>query len=597
MLIGLNQAQAQQAAYYVSPTGDDSNPGTEVRPFRTISKARDAVRTINRDMRQDIMVNLRGGTYSLDQTLTLDARDSGMNGHIVIYRSYPGEEVVISGGKRISGWTRESGNRWTAKTDIPDFRQLYVNGKRAIRARGGALEGGEFYGTDGYKTTNIEMANWRNQDDIEFVYETQWERSIGKVAHITKQGSSAIVTMQQPYFTLLRIKDGIRPALPAFIENALELLDQPGEFYLDRAMHQVYYIPRPDERMEQAQVIAPVVEQLVELRGTLDEPVHDIQFKGIQFSHASWLKPSQIGLVDMQANFVITPVNLIARSGETVANLHNEYAKSPSAIVLHAAKAILFERCTFTQFGSGGIDIEYGSQNDLISGNTFYDLSGTAIQVGDVIDHHPRDPREIVKDNRLSNNYIHDVAVQYTAGVGIFVGYTSGTVISHNEINNLPYTAISMGWGWGEEDAGGGAAEYFQPFFYKDPTPSRDNQAEYNDIHDIMKEHWDGAGIYTIGDMPGTTIRGNLVHDSVGKPGGIYLDEGSAHIEVTGNIVYNVPKAMFFNNRAQNRIATCHVHDNYFDIRPADPTFPQAVADKTGLEPSYRDLLQPQHIH
>lgn len=600
ILIWASPARSQQVDYYVSPAGNDSTPGTEIQPFRTIAKARDAVRTINRNMTQDITVYLRGGTYSLDQTLMLDARDSGMNGHFVIYRSYPGERARICGGRKITGWKKDSGNRWRAMTDIPDFRQLYVNGKRAIRARGGPLQAGELYGADGYKSSDISMATWENQGDIEFVYDQEWERTISKVAHITKEGSSVIITMQQPYFTLLRLKDGIHHVLPTFIENARELLDQPGEWYLDKHTHQIYYIPRSGEEMDKAQVIAPALEKLLELRGSLDEPVRNLRFEGITFCHASWLRPSEIGHINIQANFIITPENLIARTDGFVANLHNENMKSPSGIVLHAAKAIRFERCTFTQFGSGGIDVEFGSQDNLISGCQFYDLSGSAIQVGDVIDHHPRDPREIVKDNQVLNNYIHDVAVEYLAGVGIFAGYTSGTVISHNEISNLPYTGISIGWGWGEEDPGGGGGEYFQPFYYKDPTSSRDLHCEYNHIHDIMKQRNDGGGIYTLSDMPGTMIRGNLVHDSLGEPGGIYLDEGSAHIEVTGNVVYNVTQSMTYNNKAQNRIATCHEHDNYFAVKPTDPSFPKASADKAGLEPEYRDLLGPDqrdHVH
>lgn len=586
------QGQSQQTAYYVSPNGNDSNPGTDAQPFRNLTAARDAVRATNKNMTQDIVIYLRGGTYHLDQTLLFEAKDSGTNGHNIIYKSYQGEKVSLCGGRKITGWERESGNVWKAKTDIPDFRQFYVNGVRAVRARGGMLPGAELYGGNGYKTSDVNMATWGNQSDIEFVYDVDWERSIGKVSKITQQGPSAVVTMLQPYFTLLRLKDGTRTAFPTYIENARELLDDPGEWYLDRTAHVVHYIPRPGEDMNSVDVVAPVVEKLVELKGSLDAPVHNLQFEGITFCHASWLQPSKVGLVDVQANIVYTPQNLIVRYDGWVNNLHNESAKSPSNVVLHAAKSIRFERCTFTQFGSGGIDLEYGSQDNLISGSKFYDLSGSAIQVGDVIDHHPQDTREIVKNNQIINNYIHDVAVQYVAGVGIFAGYTNGTVIAHNEICNLPYSGMSIGWGWGEEDAGGGAEDYYQPFFYKEPTPSGNLRCEYNHIHDVMLQRNDGGAVYTIGNMPGSVIRGNLIHDTVGRPGGIYLDEGSGFIEVTGNVVYNVSRSMNYNNRAQNRIATCHEHDNYFDLQPTDRGFPKAVADKAGLEPEYRDLLE-----
>lgn len=580
----------------VSPSGNDSNPGTEAQPFKSLTMARDTVRTKNKNMDHDIVVYLRAGTYEIDQTLLFDERDSGSNGHHVIYRNHPGEKVSVCGGKRIIGWEQASGAAWRARTDVADFRQLYVNGVRGVRARGGSLQDAELYEADGYKTSDGNMADWGNQSDIEFVYDLNWERTICKVNSIAKEGSGAVVTMLQPYFTVARLKDGAHPILPTYIENARELLDTPGEWYLDKSAHVVYYIPRPGEDVTSAEIVVPGIERLLELRGSINAPVHNIRFEGIRFCHASWLQPSRIGLIDVQANFVNTPENLIAREGGRVANLHNESAKSPSNIVLRAAKSIRFERCTFTKFGGGGIDLEYGSQDNVISGCELYDLSGSAIQVGDVIDHHPRDAREIVANNQIVNNYIHDVAIQYLAGLGIFVGYTDGTVIAHNEICNLPYSGISIGWGWGEEDSGGGG--YFQPFYYQDPTPSKDNRCEFNHIHNIMLERFDGGAIYTLGSMPGTIIRSNLIHDNAQEVGGIYLDEGSGYIEVTGNIVYNVVQPMKFNNKRQNRIATCHEHDNYFGTKPTAPNFPTAVAEKCGLEPDYRDLLSAnRHDH
>ena len=592
----LNRATASDSgtvpskiSFTVSPNGDDNNPGTEAHPFKTLTRARDAVRKINRTMSDDIVVGVRAGTYEIDRTLLFESQDSGNNGHSVIYKSYPGEKVLISGGKRVDGWRKISDAVWSAPVSVPDFRQLYINGVRGIRAKGSVPTDISLYKADGYKTSDATMADWKNQEDIEFVYDLVWERTICKVQKIAKDGSDTVITMQQPYFTVARIKDGAHPKLPTYIENARELLDSPGEWYLDKTEHTLHYIPRPGEDMQSAEVIVPKVETLLELRGIADSPVHHIRFEGITFCHASWLQPSRTGLIDVQANFVNTPQNLIAREGGWVANIHNESVKSPSNIVLHAARSVRFERCTFTKFGSGGIDIEYGSQDNVISGCEFFDLSGTAVQVGDVIDHHPRDSREVVKNNQIVNNYIHDVANQYIAGVGIFAGYTDGTLIAHNEICDLPYSGVSIGWGWGEEDPGGGG--YFQPFYYDEPTPSKNNRCEFNHIHNIMRQRHDGGGIYTLGNMPGTVIRGNVIHDNPEEVGGIYLDEGSGFIEVTGNVVYNVVQPMKFNNRRQNRIATCHEHDNYFGITPTASNFPTAIIERAGLEPGYRDLL------
>ena len=579
-------APAAGHTFYVSPTGDDGNPGTESKPFATITRARDEVRTVNREMKDDVVVVLRGGTYAVDATIVLDHRDGGTGGHRVIYKNHPGEAPVISGGRRITGWQPDAGARWKATTDVENFRQLYVDGKRAVRARGGPLPGAELYGRDGYKTTAVEMADWKNPTDVELCYHVVWCHTRCKVQSIKREGDRAMVTMLQPHFIHAREKEGVHVALPSYVENALELLDEPGEWYLDRSADTVYYIPRPGQDMSKVQVRAPMVEKLIELRGTLDKPVENIHFVGITFAEAGWLRPSRIGLVDVQANFVIDWKNPMKRAGGYTV-VHNEHLKSPANVVCHASKGIRFERCSFTRLGAAGINVEFGSQDNVISGCRFFDISGSAIQIGGVSkdDHHPDDKRKIVKNNAVVNSYIHDCCVEYMGGVGVSAGYTDGTIIAHNEICRLPYSGVSIGWGWGEEDAGGGAEHYYMPFEYDTPTPSGNNRVEHNHIHHVMSRLQDGGGIYTLGNMAGTVIRANHIHHNPGVPGGIYLDEGSGFIEVTGNVVYRVRTPMNYNNRAQNRIATCKEHDNFFGAPPGGP--PTA-----GLEPKYRDLLR-----
>jgi len=178
------------------------------------------------------------------------------------------------------------------------------------------------------------------------------------------------------------------------------------------------------------------------------------------------------------------------------------------------------------------------------------------------------------------------VAVEYQGGVGIFVGYTDGTRLTHNEISYLPYSGVSVGWGWGEEDAGGGAPNYFQPFRFDTPTPAANNLIVSNHIHHVLQRLEDGGAIYTLGNMPGTVIGWNHLHDNRGGPGGIYLDEGSGFIEVTGNLVYRVKVPMNYNNRAQGRNTTCREHDNYFNVAP-DKQSPSAIkklVEQTGVQ-------------
>jgi hypothetical protein len=201
----------------------------------------------------------------------------------------------------------------------------------------------------------------------------------------------------------------------------------------------------------------------------------------------------------------------------------------------------------------------------------------------------------VVRNNVIRDCRIHHVAQEYKGGVGVFAGYTDGTVIEHCEFHHLPYSAISLGWGWGEVDAGGG--NYVHPDLFGTPTPCANNRIENNHIHDVLLELWDGGAIYTLGEMPGTVIRGNHIHDTRGWPGGIYLDEGSGHIEVSANVVYRTAasspgghhpaRPLNFNNRAQNRIATCLVYDNHVD-GPEAPDFPRAVAERAGPRPAAR---------
>ena len=452
---------AVQATLYVAPNGSDENPGSEAKPFATIEKARQAVLAINKEMIGDIVVVLRGGTYKLSKTLSFDHRDSGCGGHTVIYKAYSGETPVLSGGRTITGWQADADGRWRAKTDLKNFRQLYVDGQRAVRARGDAPSGMELFGENGYKTTAVEMAGWKNQADIEFCYYVVWCHTSCKVQSIKRDGERAIVAMLQPYFTHARKKEGVKVKLPNYVENAFELLDEPGEWYFDRSADTVYYIPKPGQDMTKARVVVPAIEKLVELHGTLDHPVANLQFVGITFSHADWLTPSRIGLADIQANFVLNWKESFERDGGINA-IHNQHIKSPANVVCRAAKQVRFHRCTFTKLGGAGLDIEFGSQDNVASGCHFYDISGTAVQVGDVRkdDHHPDDPRKVVKNNTVANNYIHDCCVEYKGGVGVCVGYTDGTVIAHNEICSLPYMRVSRSVGGGVKRTPAAAIQY-----------------------------------------------------------------------------------------------------------------------------------------
>jgi hypothetical protein len=452
----------------------------------------------------------------------------------------------------------------------------------------------ELVGNVGYRTSDLQVLRWQKVADIEFCYLVTWTHSRCKLASIRAEESDrakATITMRQPTFEIARTKEGVQVGLPNYVENALELLDEPGEWYLDRSTLTFYYQPRPGEKLARATVITPALETLVEMRGSPDHPVQHLGFRNLTFAEATWLQPSRIGHADAQANFRGDPTKPLKRDGK-ITTVHNENLKSPAHIVCRHAHDIRFDRCAFTRLGGAGVDIEQGSRDCQMIGCRFWDISGSAIQIGDVLknDHHPEDERLIVRDNAVRNCLIRHCCLEYKGGVGVFVGYTQRTTVDHNEISNLPYSGVSVGWGWGEEDAGGGAYAVQGPV-YRQPTICRENRITHNHIHHVMEELQDGGGIYTLGNQPGTLIANNHVHDNRGRPGGIYLDEGSGFIEVTGNLVSDVATPMNYNNRAQNRIATCPEHDNFFGAGSNASGMLKNTAAEAGLEPSYRDLI------
>jgi hypothetical protein len=582
------------ADFHVAPDGNDANPGTKEQPFATLDRARDAVRTIAPE--QSRRVVLRGGTYYLDKPWLLTAEDCGSQAAPVVYQAAPGEEPVLSGGKPVTGWQPDAGGRWKAPAPVSDFRQLYVNDRRAIRARGGPLDHPQFVGEHGYKTPNVWMAGWRNPRDIELVYVSWWTHNRHKVQSIERPGGKdyadtvmpkpyymgdyAHLTLVQPQFTFARTRSYAKIEFPSYVENALELLDEPGEWYLDKPSRTIFYLPRSGEDLSKAKVVVPVLETLVELRGTLDRPVRQVAFEGLTFAEAGWLQPNRSGHLDTQANFTPCPEHVAGTNAPV------NYRRSPANVRVCAAAAVRFERCRFTRLGGAGLDLEFGTRDTLISGCEFDDISGSAVQIGDAGNdaHHPDDPRAILKNNAVRNCFIHDVCVEYKGGVGVFVGYTEGTVIAHNEFCRLPYTAVSLGWGWGEVDVGGKAG-------YQTPTVMKDNRVEFNHIHRVMQELHDGGGVYTLGDMPGTVIRGNHIHDNRGIRGGIYLDEGTGYLEVRDNVVYGVPRGINLNNFTRERNTTCSVSDNHLGEAARTRPAALAVISGAGVEAPYRNLL------
>lgn len=529
-----------RADFYVAPNGSDTSKGTPNHPFRTLERAQQAVRERTARMQRNLVVHLADGTYRLTSPLTLDARDSGRNGHNVIYEAQPGAHPVLSGGRTITGWTLadRAHNIWKAPAAGLATRQLYVDGRRATRARG--LENASFTQTaTGFTTDDTSIANWKHPEDAEIVSRVRWRDYRCGIASVQATDTGADIRMQEPCWTNSHLEGSwIGFGQPAWVENAYELLDQPGEWYLDRHAGTLYYIPRPGEDMAHADVVAPALQQVLDVKGTVDEPVEHVRFEGLTFADTTWLAPDEdTGFVETQAGTRLLDPSWAGWFG----------LKPDGGVELAGARHITFAGDTFTRLGGAGVDFNAGSQHNAIVRSRFDDVGSNGIEVGSVFaeDSHPSDPRAALDDHLIQDNVITRIGVDDTGAVAIFLGYTAHTVVDHNTIHDLPYTGISSGWGWGSADPGGNpwyANNGGQPV-YATPTNAHDNRITNNDIYDYMKLMADGAGIYTLGAQPRTVISGNYVHDMKGTDfAALYPDEGTQDILWQDDVVKNVPR-------------------------------------------------------
>ncbi|MDQ1574573.1 MAG: hypothetical protein QOH44_2132 [Actinomycetota bacterium] len=589
---------------YVAPTGNGPQLGTRTHPFRSLTAARDAVRKINQHAKSDIDVVLAGGTYTVDSTFALTSRDSGQNGHTVTYEAAPGAHPVISGGQSVTGWTLSDASKGIYETHVGnlDTRQLYVNGELATRARSGDNPSGFTKTATGYTITDTSLDSYKNQKDIEVVSRWGWMLDRCPVESIV--GNT--MTMQQPCWNNANLHAGEEIQNPAWIENAYELLDTPGEWYLDQAAGNLYYMPKAGQNLATATVTVPKVQDLVDLNGTIDNPVSNVAFDGITFSYSTWLDPSSSdGMIEGQAGF-----RIVGDDNPTFDSTRLNWKKTPGAVNVTYGHNVSFNGNRFTNLGAVGLNLNTGSQGTNIVGNMFTDIAATGIQIGgsDVIDHHPTDARSVTKNTLVSNNVVTNVADIYTGSVGILATYTDHTTIEHNRVYDLPYSGISVGWGWGLTDQGGDTnypGNSGVPI-YDTPTTSTNTTVADNYISNIMKLQADGGAIYTLSASPNSVISGNLITD-VPTPayGAIYQDEGSRYWQVTQNAFCNISYQWLLMNHGMNNTAERNYTTNLAYTTQANSTndtianntsvagcdqLPASIVDNAGLQPKYQYL-------
>jgi hypothetical protein len=632
-------AQASASSdLYVSPSGNDHADGTAHHPVRTLQRARDLVRARAAHLTADLTVHLAPGTYRQTAPLVLDARDSGTNGHQVVWQGAGSTgSTVISGGRRVAGWHQipDRPGLWSAPAPqgLTDTRQLYVDGVRAQRARG-AVPVELTQTATGYTASSDTLAHWKHPADAEFVYtsgEALWNIERNGLGQWTEprcriaSAEGTTITMAQPCWdnsnkrvefpdipgrTVSMVGPGhlTNGGKATYIENAYELLDQPGEWYLDKAARTVYYLPRKGQNLAHADVEAAAAEKLVDGRGTTAAPVHDIAFRGLQFSYATWLTPSQPeGFSEIQAGYTITGERGWATQGlcqyvEGGTCPFASWTRMPGNVSFAHGQRIEFGDDAFAHLGAAGLDLGTGSKDSTVSGSIFTDISGNGLEIGGVDGQTPASGIEV------TDNHLYGLPREYHGGVAILNGYTQHDTIAHNQIDHVGYSAVSLGWGGWPDKIGDPAT----------PNASHDNSVRNNLIYDYMQMLDDGGGIYTQG-LTGTSladgekVTGNVIHDQWGLGKNVYTDNGCTYETVEGNVLYHASYANVASRHTDYRDALGNndptlVKDNWWEEGTADSDnkglvttgnrimtalsdVPPDVLENAGLEPPYRSLL------
>ncbi|MEU0559208.1 ricin-type beta-trefoil lectin domain protein [Dactylosporangium sp. NPDC006015] len=562
-------AAATQATFYVAPDGSDTNAGTIAAPFKTVQRARDAVRTVNANMTGDIYVYLRGGSYPISSTIEFAPSDSGTNGYRVVYAAYQNERPVLEAGVQVTGWTQHSGNIWKAPLNRSNkLRSLYVNGKRAVMATKTVNSAG-CYGTytvsagqaawawesgsecDGSKYSLADFpAVARNQDDIEIETATTWTTAIVGVRQVTTSadGANRVALFQQPGAAIAQgsFNGDAQAGGSHKLMNAYEFLDAPGEFFFDKTSRVLYYYKSSSEDMTTAPVYAPnnVTTALRVAGQSTSSHVRNITFSGLTVEHSDWNLFNVAGSAFKQAQ-----QGNLGASAYAKGNFHDYYYRNvdvaPGAVQIDNADGIVLERNRIQHTGADGVNMVNDVQNSRLIGNATNDIAGSAVTVG-----HPQHVyigdgtstnREkysaqvegLSKNIEIKNNYLYDSAVLFNGHSPVSAYFADTLSIQHNRIEKAPWAGITLGWGWWNFDGSAGSIAPNRP-----TTTARNNTISYNHIIDTVQRLSDTAPIYTLGSQPGTTITNNYLEGvPAGHKYGLHPDEGSAYITFRDNVL------------------------------------------------------------
>lgn len=572
------QARAQRPAsdtvtISVSPQGSDDAAGTRESPFRTLQRAKQAARQFSTD--HNVTIELADGTYRLSAPLVFTATDGGRNLHRVTWQAASGAHPILSGAIPITGWNLYDKAKNIYVADVPagiDARQLWVNDKLVPRGSIEIPRAAVTFTRDGitWKDPKYDyLAQLPEQNRLEIESTGFFTDRFSPVEQI----SGREIRMKQPAWdnNIWGYDDIDSPYHPElshlFLINSLAFISKPGDWYIDPAKGKLYLCPPAGADVQQMRVELPRITVLMAIGDSLDAPVKDLAFKGIQFSHTTWMGPaSDEGYASQQSGsylkghateYPANPLTECRYGCPAFETRRNEWSQIPASIQVTAAERITFDGDVFAHLGQYALGIGNDSDANITGAGlatsditvtrcVFTDLAGGAILSGGVSRdaHHPHDQRQVNRSLIVSNNRIRSVSKEYRDNSAILSTYVLGAYILHNDISDVPYDAIDIGYGWGINDPGGNpnyrvrmhGYDWKENLVYETPTTHRDVVVASNRIHDAKKLFHDGGAIYNLSAAPGTLITENYIFDNNGMIV-LYLDEGSRYITVRRNVV------------------------------------------------------------